>query len=107
MAAIQPTDIFSGYTADGNGFTIPLAAVPGLTAAEAHATTGDARELLRLLLEKYFAAIEAMPTNEKPVFMTISRGSLVGLTTSTVRRSYSISFDEAVGAVATSIRPEP
>jgi hypothetical protein len=107
MAAIQPTDIFSGYTADGNGFTIPLAAVPGLTAAEAHATTGDARELLRLLLEKFFAAIEAMPTNEKPLYMTISRGALVGLTTSTVRRSYSISFDESVGAVATSIRPEP
>jgi hypothetical protein len=107
MAAIQPTDIFSGYTADGNGLTIPFSSIPGLTAAEAHAATGDAREVLRLILEKYFVAIEAMPANEKPAFMSISRGSLVGLTSSTVRRSYSISFDESVGAVATSIRPEP
>lgn len=107
MANIKPTDIFSGYTADANGFTIPFASIPGLTSAEGHAATGDAREVLRLILEKYFTAIEAKVPADRPVSMAISRGSLVGLTASTVRRSYSVSFDEAVGATATSIKPEP
>lgn len=107
MAAITPTDIFSGYTADGTALTIPYTALPGLTSAEAHASTGDAREVLRIILEKYFTAIEAMPLNERPVSMTMSRGNLIGLTASTVRRSYSISFEESVGATATSIKAEP
>ena len=107
MAAIQPTDIFSGYTADGSGFTIPFASIPGLTAAEAHPATGDAREVLRLILEKYFSAIETMPVNERPVSMTINRGALIGLTASSVRRSYSISFEESIVASSTSIKAEP
>jgi hypothetical protein len=107
MAAIQPTDIFSGYTADGTALTIPYTAIPGLTAAEAHATTGDAREVLRLILEKYFTAIQALPTAERPAYMSISRGSLVGLDSVTVRRSYQLSFDESVVANATALRAEP
>ena len=107
MAAIQPTDIFSGYTADGTALTIPYTAIPGLTSAEAHPATGDAREVLRLILEKYFTTIQALPTSEKPAFMTITRGSLVGLDSVTVRRSYQLSFDESVTASATALKAEP
>lgn len=107
MAAISPTDIFSGYSADATAITIPLAALPGLTQAEAHATTGDAREVLRIILEKYVAAIEGMSANNRPAFMQMSRGNLIGLTPSLVRRSYSVTFEEAVGPTATSLRAEP
>jgi hypothetical protein len=107
MAAIQPTDIFSGYTADGSGLTIPFSAIPGLTSAEAHPTTGDAREVLRLILEKYFTAIQALPTSERPAFMSITRGGLIGLDSVTVRRSYQLSFDESVAASVTALRAEP
>jgi hypothetical protein len=107
MANIRPTNIFSGYTADANGLTIPFSAIPGLTAAEAHPTTGDAREVIRLILEKYFTVIQALATADKPVSMTITRGSLVGLDSITVRRSYQLSFDESVAANATALKPEP
>ena len=107
MAAITPTNIFSGYSADATAITIPLAALPGLTTAEAHATTGDAREILRILIEKYFAAIEAMQPANRPAYMILSRGNLVGLSATTVRRSYSVTFDESVGPTATSLRAEP
>lgn len=106
MSAIRPTDIFSGYIADSIALTIPLSAIPGLTSAEAHPTTGDAREVLRLILEKYFNAIQAMPTADRPAFMSITRGSLVGLDSVTVRRSYQLSFDESVAASATALRVE-
>lgn len=107
MANIRPTNVFSGYTADGNGLTIPFAAIPGLTSAEAHPTTGDAREVIRLILEKYFTVIQALPVAERPVSMSITRGSLVGLDSVTVRRSYQLSFDESVAANATALKPEP
>lgn len=48
MANIRPTNVFSGYTADANGLTIPFSAIPGLTSAEAHPTTGDAREVIQI-----------------------------------------------------------
>lgn len=107
MAAISPTDIFSGYSADATAITIPLAALSGLTQAEAHATTGDAREVLRIILETYVAAIEGMASGDRPVSMTLARGNLIGLTNSTVRRSYSASFEEAVGPTATTLKAEP
>ena len=107
MANIRPTNIFSGYTADGTALTIPYTAIPGLTSAEAHGTTGDARELIRLILEKYFTTIQALPAADRPAFMSMTRGSLVGIDSNTVRRSYSISFDEAVSAVATNLKAEP
>jgi hypothetical protein len=107
MPSISPTNIFSGYTATATDITIPLVALPGLTTAEAHATTGDGRELLRIILEKYFSAIEGMQAANRPVSMQISRGNLVGLSANMIRRSYSISFDESVGATATSIKAEP
>jgi len=107
MPSISPTNIFSGYTATATDITIPLAALPGLTTAEAHATTGDGRELLRIILEKYFSAIEGMQAANRPVSMLINRGNLVGLSANMIRRSYSISFDESVGATATSIKAEP
>jgi hypothetical protein len=107
MANIRPTNVFSGYTADANGLTIPFSAIPGLTSAEAHPTTGDAREVIRLILEKYFTTIQALPAAERPVSMSITRGSLVGLDSVTVRRSYQLSFDESVAANATALKPEP
>jgi hypothetical protein len=107
MANIRPTTIFGGYTADGTGLTIPFSAIPGLTAAEAHPTTGDAREIIRLILEKYFIAIQALPVADRPISMSINRGSLVGLDSVTVRRSYQLSFDESVAANATAMKAEP
>jgi hypothetical protein len=107
MAAIDPTDIFASYAADSTAVTIPLAALPGLTAAEAHPTEGDAREVLRIILETYVSKIEQMQPANRPVYMTAQRGNLIGLSPSLVSRTYTITFHESVGATATSVRPEP
>ena len=87
MPAISPTAIFSGYTAN--------------------ATTGDARELLRILLEKYFSSIEGMLAANRPVYMTFSRGNVVGLSPNAISRSYSVTFRESVTPTSTSLTAEP
>jgi hypothetical protein len=107
MPAISPTAIFSGYTATATDITIPLAALPGLTTAEANGTTGDARELLRILLEKYFSTIEAMTAANRPIHMTFTRGNVVGVSPNAINRSYSITFRESVSPTATSLTAEP
>lgn len=40
-----PTSIWPSYSSDGTNITIPIAALDGLTAAEANASTGDWREI--------------------------------------------------------------
>ena len=106
MSNIRPANVFSGYLSDGTNITIPIASIPGLTAAEGHPTTGDTRELFRLIIEKIFTTIQALPAVDRPEFMVITRGSLVGLDSTTVRRSYQITFDEAVGATITQLKTE-
>lgn len=106
MSALIPTAVFSGYIATGTEITIPLAALPGLTSAEANATTGDAREILRIILEKYAAVIESLSSENKPEKMLMNRGGLVGLSATQIRRSYNISFDESVGTTSTTIVAE-
>jgi hypothetical protein len=45
-----PTTLLPSYSSDGTNMTIPIAAIPGLTSAEAHTTTGDWRAILFRLL---------------------------------------------------------
>jgi hypothetical protein len=45
-----PFLVWPGYSSDGTNITIPIADLPGLSAAEADATTGDWREILQAIL---------------------------------------------------------
>jgi hypothetical protein len=93
-----PTEIFPGYSTDGTSITIPLADLPGLTAAEADDATGDGRklafELTKTIAEKYLA----IPTAERPAGLSATIGTLQGLSATTARRSYSLAFDLDVAA---------
>lgn len=46
-----PTDVFPNYTDNGTSFTIPFTDVSGLTAAKGNMSSGDARELIRGLVQ--------------------------------------------------------
>lgn len=112
MAAIVPTDLFAGYALDtsspGNEFIcIPISNLTGLTLSEANATTGDGREVARILIEKITASIEALDAAAKPTKMTITRNNVVGVSSTTIRRSYNFAFDENVDATVTTLASEP
>lgn len=103
----QPIDFFDNYTYSDNAIHIPIASLPVLSAEEAHATSGDGREVIRAIIEQAATAIDAMPANDRPKFMSISRGNIIGVSPGILRRSYVITFEEEVTPVATSLRPEP
>lgn len=102
MAIKRPADYFSGYEVVAAGGTvtaesvcIPIAALPGLSAAEANATTGDGSALLRSVSEAVFSAFSAMPTAERPTKFTITRGAqtITPGATNQIRQPYTYTFD--------------
>jgi hypothetical protein len=84
MAAIIPSDLFTGYEllepagpATAKSIAIPLASLTGLTAAEADEVTGDGREIIRILLSTAKAKIDALPAEDRPTKMTMSSGTAI------------------------------
>lgn len=100
MAAVLPTDLFSGYTSDGTNITIPIASLPALNATEANATTGNGMEVLRALIDAAHGSISGLATEAKPVRATLTKNnptmaSGAGVTPGTQRQTYTASFDLA------------
>lgn len=107
MAKILPTDLFTGYSTDGTNITIPLTAIPGLTAGEADAATGNGAEILRLICETAYTKIEALSTNDRPTQMTWSKPAVQGLGAGVNRQNYTFGFNFGVDATAVNIADEP
>jgi hypothetical protein len=66
-----PTATLPGYTSDGTNITIPIASLLGLTAAEANATTGDAREVALAFIRTYKAKQQSLAVADKPATMSV------------------------------------
>ena len=62
--ALLPTDFWADYSLETvdtvQGVFIPLSNLPGLTAAEANATTGNGGEVLRQIVASAYTAYAAM-----------------------------------------------
>lgn len=100
MAAIQPTDLFAGYEllaatdpAPSQGVFIPLSVLSNLTAAEANETTGDGRKLAFEICRQVFSSVTGLATADRPSKMSVSRGTPTGVDATTVRQSYTLTFD--------------
>ncbi len=100
MPNVTPTQLFAGYTYDATAgeVRIPIAALSGLTAAEANATTGNGMEVLRTIVDGANAAIAALATTARPVRASISKpnpsiATGTGIEPGTLRQTYSLSFD--------------
>ena len=68
-----PTDLFAGMSEDGTDLTIPLASVPGLSAAEADAVTGDPKEIARAMVERVFQWYSGLASVDQPVAFTAAK----------------------------------
>jgi hypothetical protein len=100
---VPSTWLGSGYTLSGSGASAAInfgingntnPTLTEITAAEAHATTGDIRKILYGILEGIYVkyqAVAAVPAN-LPNRLTISRNSSVNSTTNLITTNYSISF---------------
>lgn len=91
-----PTELFAGYTSDGTDITIPIASILGLTAAEAHTTTGDWRSIFLSLCATAFTHYDGLLDADKPSAFTadpptqypVTSGALEG----SFRQTYSFVF---------------
>ena len=95
---VAPSEIFDGYTSDGTTITIPLAALPGLTAAEANATTGNVMEVSRQIVDRLHSGITALVPTARPTKAAVTKQNpsiATGATVSpgTLRQAYTLTFD--------------
>lgn len=93
MADILPSALFPTMTSDATAITIPYADLAGLTQTEADVTTGDGREIARILVESIVTAITNLSTENKPTKMTVTKANPLGISTDVVRQSYTLAFD--------------
>lgn len=97
MAFVKaPTEMWPGYTSDGTNITIPIAALDGLTAAEAHTTTGDLRSIMLAICSTAYRHYSELATAERPVMFTASMPTISpvssGMLAGTFRTTYSYIF---------------
>jgi hypothetical protein len=111
MAKPLPTDLFAGFeyleatdAATADSIAIPLTALPGLTAAEASATTGDAREVMLSLLTAAYLEHSTLPSPSSR--MTIQRSEAI-TGDATRRIDFSVSFSVEVPPAAYVMQSEP
>lgn len=91
-----PTELFPGYSSDGTNITIPIADLLGLTAANAHTTTGDWRAIMLALCATAYATYEDLADADKPAAFkpypptqaAITAGAMAG----SFRQTYQIDF---------------
>jgi len=97
---ISPIGIFTGYTFDtvANEIRIPIASLPGLSVAEANATTGNGMEVIRQIVDRTHATLTALAPASRPTKATVAKpnpaiASGANVTPGTLRQAYNLSFD--------------
>ncbi len=101
---LAPSHWLSGFellaangTATAQSIAIPLTALPGLSAAEANATTGDVRKGARAILAALHAAYLDEAEADRPQRMELSRNTYVDDAADTTTRTYQARFVVEVG----------
>lgn len=99
MPAVTPGQFFTGYeyvaaggTVTANSIVIPIAALPGLLAAEADPSTGDGREVARILCQTVADKFSALGA-AAPSFMAVTQPNLTPLSATRVRKAINFNFD--------------
>lgn len=70
---IVPTAWLENYSYSDGDITIPISDLDGITAAEANATTGDIREIVRGLLEALYQHHQSEPLADRLTQFRISK----------------------------------
>lgn len=94
-----PTVVFAGWSENGTDITLPIAALPELTAGEADAVTGDSRKILFALMERIYQWNIALADADKPAKVTVTRYSQINELTGVITRTYSLQFSLSAGAI--------
>jgi hypothetical protein len=88
----------ANWSEDATNITLPLASLPGLSAAEADGTTGDIRKVLFHILETIKGVWNNEAVADLPAKMTFTSGSSINDITGEITRSYTVSVITAAAA---------
>jgi len=105
---MKPTDLWANYSLETvdtvQGIFIPLTDLPGLTSAEANATTGNGGEVIRQLL---FAAHEGYASLPTPPTKTTIQVTITNDTGLRKVQNFLASFSVVVPETAYQMENEP
>jgi hypothetical protein len=91
-----PTSLWPSYSSDGTSLTISLAALPGLTSAEANATTGDWRNVLLAIVSSAYAHYAGLTDADVPQALKLDPPQMYPVTSGplegTFRTTYAMQF---------------
>jgi|SRR6056297_312930 len=98
MAKIAPDQLLPNYTADASTITLSITDLPGLTADEIAADTGNMGEVLRVLLDELAKAYDALAPEAKDGYWIITKNnaSIAPGGDGLLRETYSPRFDSEI-----------
>lgn len=88
----------AGYSLASNAISLTTAdkdgdkALPEVTDADAHATTGDIRKVLFGLMEAIFQAWKGVDVDDRPTMMTIQKGAYTNVETGNIEMTFTARF---------------
>jgi len=96
MAFVKaPTSLWPSYTSDGTNITIPIAALDGLTAAEAHTSTGDWRSIMLSICSTAYRHYSELATADKPTMFIASMPTITPVSSGTLAGTFKTTFSFA------------
>ena len=107
MAAkdISPAGWLDSWSEDGTDITLPIASVAGLTPALADGTTGDVREVVRLLLEELLTHQDGVATEAIIENMLITKAQAVQ-GADKIQSKFTVVFESGITASAVEAEAE-
>jgi hypothetical protein len=87
-----PTALWPSYTSDGINITIPIASLPGLTAGEAHTTTGDWREILLSIVSSSYTYYTGLITADRPQAVVARVPSVTPITSGVLAYTFKTTY---------------
>jgi len=98
MAPVTPVQLFPTYAFDGTLLSFSIADLVGLSAAEADPTTGNAMEVIRVILERAQAQLNTLAPTARPTRSSLTKGAPIisptsGVPPGTLRQTYTFSAD--------------
>ena len=87
-----PTSLWPSYTSDGTNITIPIAALDGLTSAEAHTSTGDWRSIMLAICSTAYRHYSELATADKPTMFTASMPTISPVSSGTLAGTFKTTY---------------
>ena len=101
----RPTFFFPTATEAAGVLSLPITDLPGLNAGEADEAAGDGRKVCFGLLQAMEQRYAAAPAASRPAGMTIAKGTPTGVNATTIRQTFTVTFD--LDITASDLAAEP